>query len=142
MASGLNSTSLGSAQCPCGRTDARRRPVAYGDCCGRYVENFSACPAPDAEQLMRSRYTAFALGRVDYLLATWHPDFRPADLKLEAATKWLGLEVKSHEVLGPDAARVSFVARSALNGRATRLRENSRFVREGGRWFYTDGDLG
>ncbi len=91
---------------------------------------------------MRSRYTAFVLGRVDYLLATWHPDFRPAALTLEPATKWLGLEVKSHRISAADRAEVVFVARSAVNGRATRLAEQSRFVREAGRWYYTDGDIG
>jgi SEC-C motif domain protein len=127
--------------CPCGRLDERRRPIALADCCGRYLENFADCPAPDAAQLMRSRYTAFVLGRVEYLLATWHPLHRPANLTLEPATKWLGLEVKVHRVLADDRAEVAFVARSALNGRATRLQENSCFVREDGRWFYTEGNL-
>ena len=131
----------GSA-CPCGRLDERRRPVALADCCGRYVEHFADCPAPSAEHLMRSRYTAFVLGRVEYLLATWHPAHRPAELTLEPATKWLGLEVKSHRLLADDRAEVAFVARSALHGRATRLQENSRFLRQDGRWFYLDGDLG
>jgi SEC-C motif-containing protein len=116
--------------------------LALPDCCGRYLDDFFACPAPDAEHLMRSRYTAFVLGRVEYLLATWHPAHRPAVLTLEPATKWLGLEVKVHRVLTDDCAEVAFVARSALHGRATRLQENSRFLREGGRWFYTEGDLG
>ena len=92
----------GSA-CPCGRLDERRRPVALADCCGRYVEHFADCPAPSAEHLMRSRYTAFVLGRVEYLLATWHSAHRPAELTLEPATKWLGLEVKSHRLLADDA---------------------------------------
>ena len=127
--------------CPCGRLDARRRPLALQDCCGRYLDDFADCPAPDAEHLMRSRYTAFVLGRVEYLLATWHPAHRPAELRLEPATKWLGLEVKSHRVLADDRAEVAFVARSALHGRATRLQENSCFVREDGRWFYTEGAL-
>jgi len=127
--------------CPCGRLDGRRRRVAVAHCCGRYLENFAEHPAPDAEQLMRSRYTAFVLGRVDYLLATWHPAYRPAALQLEPGIKWLGLEVRAHRVLAADRAEVAFVARSALNGRATRLQENSRFVRADGRWFYTDGDL-
>lgn len=137
----MASSTADSAECPCGRRDSRQRPVAYADCCGRHVDDFAGCPAPDAERLMRSRYTAFVLGRVDYLLATWHVDYRPAELSLEPATKWLGLEVKAHRVLAADRAEVAFVARSALNGRASRLQENSRFVREGGRWYYTDGDL-
>ncbi len=128
--------------CPCGRRDVRLRPVSLASCCGRYLNDFANCAAPDAELLMRSRYSAFVLGRVEYLLATWHPTHRPAELTLEPATKWLGLEVKAYRVLTADRAEVAFVARSALNGRATRLQENSRFVLEDGRWFYTDGDLG
>jgi SEC-C motif-containing protein len=127
--------------CPCGRQDSRQRPVTFAACCGRYVDHFVACPAPDAEHLMRSRYTAFVLRSVDYLLATWHADHRPVELVLDPATKWLGLEVKTHRVLAVDRAEVLFVARSALNGRASRLQEYSRFVREGDRWYYTDGDI-
>jgi SEC-C motif domain protein len=96
---------------------------------------------PDAEVLMRSRYTAFVLGRLDHLLATWHPSTRPAELTLEPGVKWLGLEVRSHRVLSPDRAEVTFVARSRVAGRGQRLHETSRFVCEGGQWYYLDGDL-
>lgn len=91
---------------------------------------------------MRSRYSAYALGRVDYLLATWHPDTRPDELDLgdPAATRWLGLEVKRHGLTGPDHAIVEFVARYRTGGGpAVRLHEISRFVREDGRWYYVDG---
>ena len=93
---------------------------------------------------MRSRYTAYTLLREDYLLATWHSSTRPDDLGLadEVATKWLGLEVRRHELLQPDHALVEFVARYKVNGRAHRLHEVSRFVRESGRWFYVGGDVG
>lgn len=127
------------AACPCGRTGARGRPVAFPDCCGRYLDQ--ATPAPDAEHLMRSRYSAFVLGRVDYLQASWHPSTCPADLALEPDVKWLGLVVKRHRVIDADHAEVEFVARSRVAGRGQRLHETSRFVREGGRWFYVDGDL-
>ena len=92
---------------------------------------------------MRSRYTAYTLGREDYLLATWTQDTRPASLGLENETprKWLELEVKRHEQLEPDKAMVEFVARYKLGGRAHRLHEISRFVRESGQWFYIDGDV-
>ena len=92
---------------------------------------------------MRSRYTAYVLGREAYLLATWHPSTRPAGLQLDAEPRphWIGLTVKRHEVLDADHASVEFVARYKVNGRAFRLQENSRFVREGGRWFYVDGDI-
>ncbi len=129
-----------SAACPCGRVDAKKRPAAYADCCGRYVDHFSTAPAPDAEHLMRSRYSAFVLERTDYLLSTWHSTTRPASLDFDEATKWLGLEVREHKATGADTAEVEFVARYRVQGRAVRLHERSRFVREGGRWFYVDGD--
>ncbi len=136
--------------CPCGRTStdlaraapaarpAKTRPLPFSACCGRYLDPIAA--APDAEALMRSRYSAFVLGRGDYLLATWHASTRPADLMLEPAAKWLGLQVRSHQVLDADHAEVEFVARCREAGRATRLHERSRFVREQGQWFYVDGE--
>jgi SEC-C motif-containing protein len=106
-------------------------------CCGLFHAGLAA---PDAECLMRSRYSAFVRGDVPYLLATWHATQRPADLKLEADGKWLGLEIKQHRSTGPDTAEVEFVARFRVAGRAVRQHERSRFVREDGRWFYLDGD--
>lgn len=119
--------------CPCGRA------LAFAACCGRYLG--SGVPAPDAESLMRSRYTAFVRGDVAHLLATWHASRRPASLDLDAGVKWLGLDVKRHRALDADHAEVEFVARSRVQGRGHRLHERSRFVREGGWWFYVDGDV-
>ena len=133
--------------CACGRTQAKpgksAKAVAlpYADCCGRYLDHWDDTAAPDAESLMRSRYTAFVLERADYLQATWHPSTRPAALDFEPGTKWLGLEVRRHRPNGDDRAEVEFVARYRVGGRAVRLHETSRFVREGGRWFYVDGDI-
>ncbi len=122
-----------SEPCPCGRGPA------FPACCGRY--SGTATPAPDAESLMRSRYSAFVRGDAAHLLATWHASTRPVSLDLEPGVKWLGLEVRAHRVIDPDHAEVEFVARSRAGGRATRLHERSRFVREGGQWFYMDGDF-
>ena len=133
-----------SAACPCGRLQGsgpKAKPLAYADCCGRFIDHWDAQPAPDAECLMRSRYTAFVCERADYLLATWHPSHRPASLDFDAAAQWLGLEVRGHWVKDVDHAEVEFVARHRLGGRAVRLHERSRFVREGGRWYYVDGDM-
>ncbi len=129
----------GPAACPCGR-QAGGRVLAYAACCGRYIEHFAAVPAPDAEALMRSRYSAFVHERADYVLATWHASRRPASLDFEAGVRWLGLQVRAHQLLSPEAAEVEFVARQrGAGGRAWRLHERSRFVREAGRWYYVDG---
>ena len=74
---------LSAAACPCGRLDARQKPLTFAQCCGPYLDDFAATPAPDAQSLMRSRYSAFVLERADYLLATWHASTRPAALEFE-----------------------------------------------------------
>ena len=130
--------------CPCGRIDGKARPVHYGICCGRYLDaaNDTQTAAPDAEHLMRSRYSAFVLEREAYLLATWHASTRPLEVAFDAGVKWLGLEVRKHHVVDADHAAVEFVARQKpASGSAVRLQERSRFVREDGRWYYLDGDL-
>lgn len=128
-----------ATRCPCRQAEDAQ---PYTACCGRYHAGPLHLLAPTAEALMRSRYSAFVLGHIDYLLATWHPSTRPQSLPPEpASVKWLGLEVRRHEVQDADHATVAFVARSKLAGRAQRLVETSRFVREEGRWFYVDGDV-
>jgi SEC-C motif-containing protein len=137
------------ARCPCLSGDA------YGACCGRYHAALRTEPvgdttgpyAPTAEALMRSRYSAFAVGDADYLLATWHPSTRPTTLELDDDLEWRRLDVVRVEAGGPFDATgvVEFVAhhRSRTGGPATRgrLHEESRFVREDGRWTYVDGDI-
>jgi SEC-C motif-containing protein len=91
---------------------------------------------------MRSRYSAFVLGRGTYLLDTWHPSTRPSGLEPDTpGLRWLGLQVREQRMIDADHGTVEFVARSKLSGKAHRLHELSRFVREGGCWFYVDGDL-
>ena len=126
--------------CPCGRLDKKGRAVAYADCCGRFVAHFETRPAPDAEHLMRSRYSAFVLENAAYLQATWQAGQRPETLDFEPGARWLGLSVKDFRTTGEDRAEVEFVARYRIAGRAVRLHERSRFVREDGRWYYLDGD--
>jgi SEC-C motif-containing protein len=121
-------------RCPCGHD------AAYAACCGRWHAGPLHLRAPDAESLMRSRYSGYVLGLVPYLLDTWHSRTRPATLSLDPATKWLGLEVRSRCDVDETHATVEFVARCRDAGRATRLHETSRFVREDGRWLYVDGE--
>lgn len=125
------------ANCPCGRI------VDYASCCGRL---HAGLPAPDAEALMRSRYAAYTLGNIDYLLQTWHASTRPAADTLappsDARMVWLGLDVVARKVTSPEHATVEFIARFRIGGgSAQRQHELSRFVREDGRWYYVDGDM-
>jgi SEC-C motif-containing protein len=135
------------AACPCGGVDFAR-------CCGPYIQGEAL--APTAEKLMRSRYTAYTQGNEDYLRATWHPSTCPPPPIVDPTERvqWLGLEVESALRLRqrkvnlpemPDRDSVEFVARYKINGRAHRLHEVSRFVREGegaqARWMYLDGSF-
>ncbi len=91
---------------------------------------------------MRSRYSAYVVGDIAYLLATWHPSTAPGELEL-SPVKWLGLEVRHAEAAG-DSGVVEFVARCRPlgqgSGSAQRMHETSRFVRQDGRWYYIDGE--
>jgi SEC-C motif-containing protein len=119
--------------CPCGSN------CPYGKCCGIW---HAGAPAPDAQSLMRSRYSAFVLCNEQYLLTTWHPTKRPASIPFNKNQKWLGLRVVAAKITGEACAEVEFIARSRVsNAAAVRQHERSRFIREGGVWFYVDGDV-
>jgi len=118
--------------CPCG--SAR----AYAQCCGPL---HAGAAAPDAETLMRSRYSAYVRANEPYLLATWDVTTRPAQIEFDPATRWLGLKVLRHEPRGEEAM-VEFIAKFKVGGgSAQRLHERSRFRRADGRWFYIDGEF-
>lgn len=119
--------------CPC------QSGRSYERCCGPFIRGDET--PPTAEALMRSRYSAYARMDEDYLQATWHASTRPQsiDLTSGATANWIGLRVMRHETEGVDAATVEFIARYRVDGRAHRLHETSRFVREAGRWFYVEG---
>jgi SEC-C motif domain protein len=123
--------------CPCGRLGATGRVLAYAQCCGRCLE--LAQGAVDAETLMRSRYTAFVLERATYLLSTWSASHRPDGIDFDPDAKWLGLEVRAINERDAEHAEVEFVARHRVAGRAVRLHERSRFIKEAGHWCYLDG---
>jgi SEC-C motif domain protein len=115
--------------CPCGLGEE------YEACCGRY---HGGTRAPTAEQLMRSRYSAFAVGDAAYLLRTWHPSARPRTLELDPGCRWTRLAVLGTTGGGlfDATGTVSFRAIYVLDGQRHVLTENSRFVREGKRWLY------
>ncbi|MDT0163959.1 YchJ family protein [Actinotalea sp. AC32] len=123
------------SRCPCGTG------LTYDDCCGPF---HAGTTAPTAEALMRSRFSAFAVGDPEYLLRTWHPDTRPTDLVLDPATRWYRLDVLHTERgrLLDDDGVVEFRAfYRSVDGSGT-LHEVSRFVRAGRQWLYVDGDVG
>lgn len=122
------------APCPC------QSEQPYADCCEPWHRGLEAgVHAPNPEALMRSRYSAYVLTLIDYLLATWHPSTAPGELELPPF-KWLGLEILHAQAAG-DAGVVEFVARCRDAERAQRMHEISRFVREEGRWYYIDGQI-
>lgn len=126
-----------STACPCGA------PAAFADCCGPIIDG---APAATAEALMRSRYTAFTLGRIDHLDATHAPevreDFNHEEAERNArAVTWTGLEVMRAEEFPDDTAIVEFAARFETEGHTLTHRERARFRRVDGRWMYVDGDV-
>lgn len=120
--------------CPCGLGQP------YDECCGPL---HAGQPAASAEALMRSRFSAFALGDAAYLLGSWHSTTRPARLLLDPRQRWTRLEVLGTEAGGllDSAGVVEFRAHYREPGESGSLHERSRFVREDGRWVYLDGDL-
>ncbi|HQR02543.1 MAG: SEC-C domain-containing protein [Proteobacteria bacterium] len=119
--------------CPCGSGKT------YAICCAPLHQGR---PAASAEALMRSRYCAYVLMLETYLRATWDAATCPGDLALstEPRPKWTGLEIRAYQEAG-DTAKVEFIARYKLGGRAHRLHEVSRFRRQDERWIYVDGEF-
>ena len=121
--------------CPCGRG------ISFAECCGPLHAGEAA---PSAERLMRSRYSAFAVGDADYLLATWDPSTRPESLELDDEMVWRRLFVERTEAGGPfdEAGFVTFTAIARGPGGRVELRERSRFRRSSPerRWVYVDGE--
>ncbi len=114
--------------CPCGSG------TTYDGCCGRLHRG--AAQAETAEELMRSRYAAYAVGDLDHVFRTWHPRTRPDDLEPDPTLTWTGLRI-----LGSGEDWVEFVAAYERAGVPGERHERSRFQRRAGRWVYLDGDL-
>jgi len=131
-----NSTPERSPDCPCG-SGAR-----LDECCGQYL---AGTPAPSAERLMRSRYSAYVLGDIDYLRQTTLPA-QQAGLDAEAMrawslqSTWLGLQVEKAEPPAERSAHafVTFSARWRDVSGGHIHRERSAFVRHAGRWYFID----
>lgn len=129
-------SSTGQAEpCPCGSQ------IPLSRCCGPLLAGDQL--ASSAEQLMRSRYSAYVKEDQGYLLSTWHPSTRPAQLHpgCTPQPQWQKLSV-----LATNAGRrqdkegtVTFIATCTIDGRPDSLYEKSRFVQESGVWYYLDG---
>jgi SEC-C motif-containing protein len=113
--------------------------LPYDSCCGPL---HGGAAASTAEALMRSRFSAFALGLPDYLLASWHPLTRPASLDLDPDVVWRRLQIVDVVAGGQDDAEGVVEFRASFRGQdgAGLLQERSRFVRLDGRWVYLDGE--
>ncbi|WP_396905111.1 YchJ family protein [Mycolicibacterium phlei] len=118
--------------CPCGSG------APYAACCEPLHDGVR--DAATAEELMRSRYSAFAKGLPDYLFRTWHPRTRPDDVRVEPAMTWRGLQISDVVAggAGDKYGEVEFVATYTVAGRTDTLHERSTFERRAGRWFYVD----
>ena len=118
-------------RCPC----SSGLPV--DECCGPLLDGRRT--AATAEQLMRSRYTAFALGDAAHLVATWHPRTRPGRLELDPGMRWTGLEIL--DTVDGSAFHPTGVVEFRASYRGGELRERSRFERVEGLWVYVDGEF-
>ena len=119
--------------CPCGSGRA------LAECCGPVLEQ--SCPAATAEALMRSRFTAFAVGDLDHLERSWAPETRPGKIRLDPTRRWTRLEILSL-VEGRELAAtgvVEFRAHYDVGGIAGEVHERSTFRRDHGRWVYVGG---
>jgi SEC-C motif-containing protein len=121
--------------CPCGRG------LTYGRCCGRLHRGDAE--ALTAEDLMRARYSAFAVGATGYLDRSWHPSSRPGTVRVVPGQRWTGLDVIATEAGGPLDSHgvVEFVAHHERDGQPGSLHERSTFARLDGRWVYVSGEV-
>lgn len=122
----------GYQPCPCGSGSP------YDDCCQPLHDN--RVQASTAEQLMRSRYSAYAVGRLDHVFRSWHPRTRPDEIEPSPGLTWTGLTIV-HTVGGQptdDEGVVEFDARYRTTIGSGVHHERSRFRRRAGRWVYLD----
>jgi SEC-C motif-containing protein len=121
-----------SGNCPCLSGEQ------YRDCCGRF--HSASAKAATAEQLMRSRYSAFVLLDAGYLMDTWHPDTRPSGLELDPRIEWRRLDIVSTHRGGPldNQGTVEFKAHFRQDGQRGVHHETSSFLKVGSQWYYLD----
>jgi SEC-C motif-containing protein len=123
-------------RCPCGSGEV------YGECCG--PRHDGTAPAPTAEDLMRARFSAFAVGDAAYLRSSWHPSTRPRGVEPDTTVRWTRLEIVERigGREGDETGIVEFRAHHIRDGRSEVLHERSTFLRAGGAWVYLTGRPG
>ena len=130
-----------SVVCPCGGMPPG---AALRDCCGPVVDGERL--ADTAEVLMRSRYTAYAVGNGDHLFRTWHPRTRTDDAAPDPRVRWTGLDVLdvvpggAGDAEGVVEFRAHWVSDDDGPQRRGQLHERSRFARRAGRWVYVQAE--
>ncbi len=118
--------------CPC------HSGQRFDQCCDRFISHREQ--PENAHQLMRSRYCAYSLADREYILETWHADFRPRQFSIDRRICWIGLDIIARDEQGT-RAMVEFEARLMLENIVEALHERSAFVRTDGQWLYTTGDI-
>lgn len=126
------------AQCPCGSKQD------YSNCCGTYIDGGQAAPTPEA--LMRSRYSAYSMARVDYIEKTMRGKpligFNTIEAKRWAKkVRWLDLSIVNTSIKSGTIGYVEFIARFIEGNKLKSIHETSEFFAEGGNWYYVDGNL-
>jgi SEC-C motif-containing protein len=126
--------------CPCGSGRA------YENCCKTYISG--AAKAPNPETLMRARYSAYALGAIDFIVETCLRDDKhdidiDATRKWSEKSKWIGLKILRTEKGGPSdqEGKVEFVATYVQDGLREEHHEISNFVRKDGEWLFEEGEI-
>jgi len=130
-----------SSLCPC------YSKLLYKDCCQKFHQG---TPCENALQLMRSRYSGYALSLVDYIIHTTHPSnkeysediatWKQHILHFCKHTTFENLEI-SDFTESQDTAYVTFTAHLSQNGQSATFTEKSRFKKVDGRWLYLDGTV-
>ncbi len=128
---------MNTPYCSCGTK------TSLNKCCLKFIEGDQL--PDDAQQLMRSRYTAYSHTNVNYLLSSWHHSTRPTKLDPNDvnSTVWTQLYIleTKHGLKNDNQGSVEFVAYSKSNNTIRKLHEISQFIKENGKWFYVDGKI-
>jgi SEC-C motif-containing protein len=126
--------------CPCGST------LEFEACCEPYL--LAKARPPTAVALMRSRYTAYAMGAVDYLFKTSGPKVRKefdgeSTKKWSRSAEWTGIEILEEQGGGEndDSAKIEFIAHYSVNGAEVNHHENALFEKKNGEWIFMDGKV-